>query len=51
MQLAFQILMAVVIVITFIGSIGETDNEKLRNSMVAICIAAIIGYVFVTWIL
>jgi len=41
----------IIIVITFIGTIGEQEDKSFRANMGAICIAAILGFIAVTWFL
>lgn len=51
MLITFQIIMLLITVITFIGSVGEKDDKTLRNNLTAICIASIIGFISATWFL
>ncbi|MCY8867386.1 hypothetical protein MOE08_20260 [Bacillus spizizenii] len=48
---AFKILLMIVIFISLIGVIGETNSQELRNQMTAICITSIIALVIVFVIL
>ena len=45
MLIAFQVILFVVVLFSLLGVIGEKENESLRQSMTAICIAGIIALV------
>lgn len=45
MVMAFQLIMLVIMGLSFIGTIGEKKNTTLRNNLVAVCIASIFGFV------
>ena len=48
MILTFQILLMIIIGISFLGAVAEKDNENLRSSMTGLCIASILAFVVMT---
>lgn len=47
MLITFQILMILITIVTFLGSVGEKDKAS-RNNLTAICIASILGFIIAT---
>lgn len=45
MMLAFQIILAIILVISFFGIIGEEENENLRNILGYVTVSAILALV------
>lgn len=49
MRTIFQALLITIIVITFLGGIGEKKDKDLRNNMIVLCVVSIVAYVVFTW--
>lgn len=47
----FKIILIIVILITFIGVIGERKDKDLRKHLTAICIVAILGFIISSLVL
>lgn len=43
MIVAFKIILLLIIILSFLGAVGERENKNLRDNMTAICITSIIG--------
>ncbi len=43
MIITFKVILLIIILISFIGAVGETEDMKLRNNMTYICIFSIIS--------
>ncbi|MBU9711079.1 hypothetical protein [Evansella tamaricis] len=51
MLIAYKIFLLSIIIITFIGTVGERKDENLRNNMTAICIASMISFLIAVLLL
>ncbi|MED1603639.1 hypothetical protein [Alkalihalophilus marmarensis] len=51
MVITFQVIMILVLLISFIGVVGEKDNENLRASLTGVCIASVVALVVTFFIL
>ncbi|MCY8035617.1 hypothetical protein [Bacillus sonorensis] len=45
MIIAFKIILLLIMILSFIGVIGEKENKKLRDNMTAVCLASMISAV------
>lgn len=45
MLIAFQVVLLFIILIGFIGALGEKENENLRSNLTIICVVSIIALV------
>lgn len=51
MIIAFQIILLIIILISFVCVAGERDDEALRSNMTAVCIASITAFIVsVMWL-
>lgn len=50
LKIAFGIIVLIIILISFFGAVGEQENKDLAHRMTALCIAAIIGFVLMWWL-
>ncbi|SES02900.1 hypothetical protein SAMN05518684_106213 [Salipaludibacillus aurantiacus] len=48
MIIAYQVILILVILIGFIGAIGERKDKDLRTKMTALCIAAMVSFIIST---
>lgn len=45
MIIAFKIILLLIMILSFIGVIGEKENKKLRDNMTAVCLASMFSLV------
>ncbi|MFT0803691.1 hypothetical protein VSK91_20190 [Bacillus swezeyi] len=45
MIIAFEIILLLMMVLSFLGAVGEKENKKLRDNMTAVCLASMISLV------
>lgn len=51
MVIAFQVIILIIIGISFLGIVGEKEDKALRNNLFPLCIAAIAGFIVsVMWL-
>lgn len=51
MIITFEVILLIIILISFLGAVGEKDDKKLRNDMAYICMISIISMlVMVIWL-
>ncbi|WP_175077381.1 hypothetical protein [Bacillus glycinifermentans] len=43
MIISFKIILLLIMILSFIGVIGEKEDKKLRDNMAAVCIASMIS--------
>lgn len=48
---SFQVIILIIIVVSFLGSVGEKRDKRLRNNLTALCLASIIAFTIITWFL
>lgn len=51
MIVAFKVLLLIIILISFMGAVGEKDDKKLRDDMAYICMISILSMLaMVIWL-
>jgi len=45
MIIAFKIILLLIIVLSFLGAVGERENKNLRDNMTAICISSMFSLI------
>lgn len=51
MKIACQIILAIILIVTLIGSVGEKKDKDLRRNMTAICITSIVSELITFFVL